>query len=182
MAARDPPESSKMWFCMILVEFHEFCWKWWNFWHFCEINRFLWIFQFWGVQAAQTLILSKEYKGFVKGRGIQKIMNFHENSWFSWNFFIFMNFHDFQWISQNLQEIHRIALACENTSNSYAFSMVAAVICAPGHPKTWIFLKFLKINEIFINFMNFHEISNILPKFGFCELPGVPGCPTLAFS
>ena len=37
-------------------------------------------FRFLGVQAAQTLILSKEYKGFVKGRGIQKINDFHEIS------------------------------------------------------------------------------------------------------
>ena len=38
------------------------------------------LFRFLGVQAAQTLILSKEYKGFVKGRGIQKINEFHEIS------------------------------------------------------------------------------------------------------
>ncbi len=75
-----------------------------------------------------------------------------------------------------------MALACENTSNSYAFSMVAAVICAPVHPKTFIFLKFLKFDENSINFMNFHEISDILAKFRFFELPGVPGCSTLAFS
>ena len=37
-------------------------------------------FRFLGVQAAQTLILSKEYKGFVKGRGIQKINGFYEIS------------------------------------------------------------------------------------------------------
>ena len=36
--------------------------------------------RFWGVQAAQTLNLSKEYEGFVKGRGIQKINDFHEIS------------------------------------------------------------------------------------------------------
>ena len=38
------------------------------------------VFRFLGVQAAQTLILSKEYKGFVKGRGIEKINEFHEIS------------------------------------------------------------------------------------------------------
>ena len=45
---------------------------------FVKLIDFIWIFQFWGVQAAQTLILSKEYKGFVKGRGIQKFSKFHE--------------------------------------------------------------------------------------------------------
>ena len=34
--------------------------------------------RFFGVEVAQTLILSKEYKGFVKGCGIQKIHEFHE--------------------------------------------------------------------------------------------------------
>ena len=34
-------------------------------------------FRFLGVAAAQTLILSKEYKGFVKGCGIQEISEFH---------------------------------------------------------------------------------------------------------
>ena len=47
---------------------------------FKENNDFLWFFRFLGVQAAQTLILSKEYKGFVKGRGILEINEFHEIS------------------------------------------------------------------------------------------------------
>ena len=37
-------------------------------------------FRFLGFQAAQTLNLSKEYKGFVKGGGIQKNNDFHEIS------------------------------------------------------------------------------------------------------
>ena len=45
-----------------------------------KIMVFSVFFRFLGVQAAQTLILSKEYKGFVKGRGIQKINEFHEIS------------------------------------------------------------------------------------------------------
>ena len=38
------------------------------------------IFRFVGVAAAQTLIMSKEYEGFVKGCGIQEIIEFHEIS------------------------------------------------------------------------------------------------------
>ena len=45
-----------------------------------KITVFNGFFRFSGVQAPQTLILSKEYKGFVKGRGIQKINDFHEIS------------------------------------------------------------------------------------------------------
>ena len=45
---------------------------------FCVFGGFCGFFRFWGVQAAQTLILSKEYKGFVKGRRIQEINEFDE--------------------------------------------------------------------------------------------------------
>ena len=63
---------------LFLQNFQEFCGKWWNFGEFNENNGILMIFRFLGVEAAQTLILSKEYKGFVKGRGIQEIIDFHE--------------------------------------------------------------------------------------------------------
>ena len=110
------------------------------------------------------------------------------NQCIPWNFMIFMKFLHFhwiscfQWISYNLQEIHRIAPACKKTSNSYAFSMVAALLFAPGHPKTGFFLNFMNFYEISWNFMKFHESSEILLKFRFCGLPGVPGSSTLAFS
>ena len=54
------------------------------------------VFRFLGVEAAQTLILSKEYKGFVKGRGIQQINYFYEIPSFSSKFAIFIEFLDFQ--------------------------------------------------------------------------------------
>ena len=52
----------------------------WVFGDFGENNEILRFFRFLGVQAAQTLILSKEYKGFVKGRGIEKIIELHDIS------------------------------------------------------------------------------------------------------
>ena len=79
-AAREPAESSKKWFLHHFAEFPGILLKWWKIGFFQEINGFLWIFRFWGVQAAQTLILSKEYKGFVKGRGILEIIEFREIS------------------------------------------------------------------------------------------------------
>ena len=93
---QNPPKGD---FGIILPIFQEFCGKWWNFSEFKENNVFVGILGFLGVQAAQTLILSKEYKGFVKGRGIQKINGFHEISWFSWFFYIFIEILGFQWIS-----------------------------------------------------------------------------------
>ena len=67
-------------FCIILQICQKFCGKWWNFGEFKENNEISVVFRFWGVVAAQTLILSKEYKGFVEGRGIQEIIEFHEIS------------------------------------------------------------------------------------------------------
>ena len=72
---QNPPKSD---FGIILQIFQEFCGKSRDFGKFEENNDFNRVFRFLGVQAAQTLILSKEYKGFVKGRGIQKINKFHE--------------------------------------------------------------------------------------------------------
>ena len=74
---QNPPKGD---FGIILQIFQEFCGNLRDFSEFKGINGFCGSFRFLGFQAAQTLILSKEYKGFVKGRGIQKINEFHEIS------------------------------------------------------------------------------------------------------
>ena len=80
MAAREPPEPSRNCFGAVFSEFSRILRKWWNFGDFKENGGNFMFFRFLGVAAAQTLILSKEYKGFVKGRGIQEIIEFHEIS------------------------------------------------------------------------------------------------------
>ena len=72
---QNPPKND---FGIILQISQEFCGKSCYFCKFKENNDFCRVFRFLGVQAAQTLILSKEYKGFVKGRGIQETNEFHE--------------------------------------------------------------------------------------------------------
>ena len=96
------------WFLHHFTDFPGILLKWWNFGDFQEINGFFWIFRFLGVQAAQTLILSKEYKGFVKGRGILQINEFHEISWFSWNFHISIDFLEFQWKFEKTMKIMKL--------------------------------------------------------------------------
>ena len=78
MAAREPPESSRNCFAAVFAEFSGILWNWWIFGDLKENGGIFMTFRFLGVAAAQTLILSKEYKGFVKGCGIQKISEFHK--------------------------------------------------------------------------------------------------------
>ena len=78
MAAREPPESSKNCFGAVFAPFSGIPREMVIFGDFKENNEISMVFRFLGVAAAQTLILSKEYKGFVKGCGIQEINGFHE--------------------------------------------------------------------------------------------------------
>ena len=79
-----------------------------------------------------------------------------------------MEIHDFPLFSSISQDPGPAALARENDSNSYAFSMVAALIFLPGHSKTGFSSQNWIRTEIMVEFMKFggiclrNEIAMIL--------------------
>ena len=87
-----PPKSV---FTLFFADFPGIMRKWWNFGEFKENSEISAIFRFLGFEAAQTFILAKENKGFVKGCGIQQKCKFHGISWISWNFLISIVFYGF---------------------------------------------------------------------------------------
>ena len=108
-----------------------------------------------GVSSSSDHVFPKENKGFVEGCGWLKTQNF-------------MNFHIFHEISENFMKFHEMslfsvisrffgpaALQRKNDSNSYAFSMVAALQFLPGHSKNWIFMIIMDSDQ---NNWEFHEI------------------------
>ena len=121
-------------------------------------------------QALQTLLFPKEYQGFVKGCGWLK----------TWKTIIFIKIHKISRLSMKLHKFHKFppisqvfgpaALARKKDSNSYAFSMVAALMFPPRAPQNMFFLKILVSNH---NFGDFHEILwNLAPELGFEDSEG----------
>ena len=107
-------------------------------------------------QALQPLLFPKEYQCFLKGCGwpkTQKIMNFMENHKLFEIFMKSYKFHDFLPISPVFSPA---ALARKKDSNSYTFSMVAALMFPPRAPQNLFFLKIFASEQ---NFGDFHEIS-----------------------
>ena len=105
-----------------------------------------------GCQALQPLLFPKEYQGFVKGCGwlkTQKIVISIKNHQISEIFMKFHKFHKFPPISQVFGPA---ALARKKDSNSYAFSMVAALMFPPRAPQNMFFLKILVSNHNFRDF------------------------------
>ena len=64
-------------FALYLQISQELCGKWSNFGEFQGNSEISAISRFLGFEAAQTFILAKENKGFVKGCGIQQKCKFH---------------------------------------------------------------------------------------------------------
>jgi len=134
------------------MNFIEISWNFMKFWYFRGISRLL---RFLGCRAPQTLLFPKENKGFVEGCGWLKTQNF-------------MDFHIFHEISESFMRFHEIALFSvfsrlfgpaalqrKNDSNSYAFSMVAALQFLTGHSQNWFSMKIMDSNQ---NNWEFHEI------------------------
>ena len=96
-----------------------------------------------------------------------KIMNFIKNHQV---FGILMKFHKFHNFPPISPVFGPAALARKKDSNSYAFSMVAALMFPPRAPQNLFFLKILVSNQ---NFGGFHEILwNLAPELGFKDSEG----------
>ena len=143
----------------------DFSWISWNFMKFREISwdfmKFLKFYPNSGFagslecQALQPLLFPKEYQGFVKGCGwlrTQKLMIFINNHWTSG---IFMKFHKFPPISPVFGPA---VLARKKDSNSYAFSMVAALMFPPRAPQNMFSWKYWFQTKILGIFMKICEI------------------------
>ena len=63
-----------------------------------KIMKFIVFLGFWGSKPLRWWFWARNSYGFVKGRGMKKINEFHDISWFSWFSYISIDFRDFQWI------------------------------------------------------------------------------------
>jgi len=148
----------KSWILMKLIEISPNSMKFRGVWWISGLLRFL------GCQAPQPLLFPKENKGFVKGCGWLKIRIPIISNRIHGMSEIFMEMQKVPLFSSISQHCGPAALARKNNSNSYAFSMVVALIFLPGHPKIWFFMKNWIRTKIMGDFMKFEEI---LVKIGF---------------